>query len=114
MTDLQLLIKKGTTGQDVVLTVQNMPADPTAGTIKFSMSNRETGAVKVNQATGAVSSIVNNGDGTYDCVLTYDMTASDVDNIGEYEGLFKVTTAGGAVFHVPEDKRLFITIETPV
>lgn len=87
MSDI-FYLKKGDTSPSIRYTL-SPTVDLTGATVRFSMRNRATGAIKINRATAGIVAPATGG------VVQYNWTSGDVDTAGEYQAEFEITHASG-------------------
>jgi hypothetical protein len=75
----------------------------TVTSVKFSLKNRSTGAVPVNQAACTITSSGSDG-----LVCTWSPLATDLDTAGEYDGELVIQFANGKVKRYPEQAGTFL------
>jgi hypothetical protein len=93
--------KAGTSGKPLEATLENDDGTPINLTgctvrIRWTRQGAPATAYKVDQAA-TIDAAPATG------IVRYTPTATDTDTVGTYDADFKVTTAGGTVFYVPDD-----------
>jgi hypothetical protein len=94
-------LKTGDTSPSLLYALLPATIDLTGATVRFSLRNRDTGAVIVNRAAALVVTAT-------PPVVRYDWQPGNTDVAGNFDGEFEVTYAGGAIETFPN--RGFIDI----
>lgn len=103
MTDI-FGLKKGDTAPSLLYALDPVSVVLTGATVRFSMRDRSTGAVKVNRQ--ACSIVTATGTPT----VQYNWQGADTDTFGFFEGEFEITYAGGAIETFPNTSNISIRI----
>lgn len=82
----------------------DVPQDLTLATqVKFSMKNKKTGTVVINEADCTIIDALNGK-------VRYDWQVGDTASIGQFEGEFEVTFSGGKVATFPNSGNMPVNI----
>ena len=81
----------------------NPVATNTVTSVTFTLKNRSTGAVPVNQAACTIASSGSDG-----LVCQWAPGATDLDTAGEYDGELKIQFTSGKVKRYPEQAGTFL------
>lgn len=93
MAEEHFYMKRGDTRPELQVTLKDgtgTAVNVTGTTIKFSMKNKLTGQLKINEGTVTIVTAASG-------VVKYTWVAADTDTVGEYEAEFEVTFGGGAI-----------------
>lgn len=99
------VIKTGDRGPSITATLTDqagVAVNLTGATVRFVMTNNETGVVKV----AAAATVVTPASG----IVRYDWASADTDTPGLFDGEFEVTFSGPVVQSFPNNRHLVIWI----
>jgi L-serine deaminase len=97
-------IKRGDTSPSLLYALSPASTVLTGATVRFSMRDHQSGAVKINRAaTTIVTATVNP-------TVRYDWVGTDTDTAGFYFAEFEVTYDGGAIETFPNADFIMVQI----
>jgi hypothetical protein len=97
-------IKRGDTSPSLLYALIPSSTVLTGATVRFSMKDHLSGAVKINRA--AVTVVTATGSPT----VRYDWNGTDTDTAGFYFAEFEVTYAGGAIETFPNSDFVLVQV----